>query len=93
MEDGEIRDVTVVNNPPHVQGGCQAPVKLLHKSGAHAIVIGGIGMRPLMGFRQMGIEVYYGPEDETVAAVVDQLIQGRLQLIAENQVCGGGFMP
>lgn len=94
MEDGEVRDVTVVHNPPHVQGGCQAPVNLLHKSGAHAIVVGGIGMRPLMGFRQMGIEVYYGPEGETVGTVVDQLIQGRLQLIAENQVCGGGsFQP
>jgi len=61
-ENGEIRDVTVLHNAPHVQGGCQAPVNLLHTSGANAIIVGGIGMRPLMGFRQMGIEVYYGPE-------------------------------
>ncbi|MBI4963089.1 MAG: NifB/NifX family molybdenum-iron cluster-binding protein [Desulfomonile tiedjei] len=92
MKDGEVSDVSVVHNPPHVQGGCQAPVSLLHKSGANAIIVGGIGMRPLMGFRQMGIEVYYGPEGETVGAVVDYLLQGRLQLISENQVCGG-VMP
>jgi predicted Fe-Mo cluster-binding NifX family protein len=93
-ENGAVRDVTIVHNPPHVQGGCQAPVNLLHQNGAHAIIVGGIGLRPLMGFRQMGIEVYYGPEGETVGTVVNHLLQGRLQLIAENQVCGGGsFQP
>lgn len=90
VEDGEIRDVSLVHNPPHVQGGCQGPVNLLHRSGAHAIIVGGIGMRPLMGFRQAGIEVYYGPYGETVGAVVQDLLQGRLELIQENQVCGGG---
>jgi predicted Fe-Mo cluster-binding NifX family protein len=94
VDNGQIKDVSVVQNPPHVQGGCQAPVNLLHKNGANAIIVGSIGMRPLMGFRQMGIEVYYGPEGETVGAVVDNLLQGRLQLIVEDQVCGGGsFMP
>jgi predicted Fe-Mo cluster-binding NifX family protein len=90
VENGEIHDISVVQNPPHQQGGCQAPVNLLHSSGADAIIVGGIGMRPLMGFRQMGIEVYFGPEGETVGMVVDHLLQGRLELIGENQVCGGG---
>jgi len=40
--------------------------------------------------RQGGIEVYYGPEGETVGAVIDHLLQGRLELIQANQVCGGG---
>ena len=88
--DGKIQDVSVVQNVPHVQGGCAAPVNLLHQSGADAIVVGGIGMRPLMGFRQVGIEVYYGPEGETVGSVVDFLLQGRLERIADHQVCGGG---
>lgn len=89
-ENGEIKDVSIVQNPPHMQGGCQAPVNLLHGSGAHAIIVGGIGMRPLMGFQQIGIEVYYGPEGETVGAVMNQMLQGELQLIARHQVCGGG---
>ncbi len=25
LEDGKIRDVSVVNNLPHMQGGCQGP--------------------------------------------------------------------
>jgi Mrp family chromosome partitioning ATPase/predicted Fe-Mo cluster-binding NifX family protein len=90
VENGEIRDVSIVNNPPHTQGGCQAPVNLLHQSQADALIVGGIGMRPLMGFQEVGIEVYYGPEGETVGAVIDQLLQGKLELIQSNQVCGGG---
>ncbi len=90
VEDGQIRNVSVLQNPPHQQGGCHAPVSLLHQSQAHALIVGGIGMRPLMGFHQVGIEVYYGPEGETVGAVIDLLLQGNLQLIQPNQVCGGG---
>ncbi len=93
VEDNEVKEVSIVDNPPHVQGGCQAPVNLLHKSGANAIIVGGIGMRPLMGFQQMGIDVYFGPEGETVSAVVDRLLDNKLELIAEHQVCGGGGLP
>jgi predicted Fe-Mo cluster-binding NifX family protein len=90
VENGSIKEVSIVPNPPHMQGGCQAPVNLLYKSGADAIIVGGIGMRPLMGFRQMGIEVYFGPEGETVGHVLEHFVQGRLQLISNDQVCGGG---
>jgi predicted Fe-Mo cluster-binding NifX family protein len=90
VEQGEIRDISVVENPPHRQGGCQAPVNLLHESRADALIVGGIGMRPLMGFRQAGIEVYYGPDGETVGEVMHLLLSGKLQLISEHQVCGGG---
>ena len=79
-----------MENPPHEQGGCFAPVNTLHKSGANSLIVGGIGMRPLMGFKQVGIEVYYGPEGETVGSVIVQLLEGKLQIIAPNQVCGGG---
>jgi predicted Fe-Mo cluster-binding NifX family protein len=89
-ENGEVTDISIVQNPPHVQGGCAAPVNLLQQTGAHAIIVGGIGMRPLMGFRQVGIEVYYGPEGETVGMVIEDLLNGKLQLISNNQVCGGG---
>jgi predicted Fe-Mo cluster-binding NifX family protein len=89
-ENGEVTEISILENPPHVQGGCAAPVNLLHQTGAHAIIVGGIGMRPLMGFRQMGIEVYFGPEGETVGMVVEDLLKGKLQLISNQQVCGGG---
>ena len=90
MNDGKVHNVSVVDNPPHRQGGCQAPVNLLHQNGAHALIGGGIGMRPLMGFRQMGIDIYFGPEEDTVGSVINLLIEGKLQPIGDNQVCGGG---
>lgn len=89
IEDGKIKEVTTVHNPPHQQGGCQAPVNLLHQSNANALIVGGIGMRPLMGFKQVGIDVYFGPEGPTVQAVMDLFLGGLLQPIADNQVCGG----
>ncbi len=90
VEDGKVHDVQVLHNPPHQQGGCQGPVNLLHQNRADALIVGGIGMRPLMGFRQAGIDVYYGPEGETVKSVIDRLLDGKLEIIQETQVCGGG---
>jgi predicted Fe-Mo cluster-binding NifX family protein len=90
IEDGAIKEVTALHNPPHQQGGCQAPVNLLHQSQANALIVGGIGMRPLMGFKQVGIDVYFGPEGATVQAAMDLFLQGRLRPIAQDQVCGGG---
>jgi len=90
VEDGEIREVSVLQNPPHLQGGCQAPVNLLYRSGANAIIVGGIGLRPLMGFKQVGIQVYHDPYGETVGASIKDLLSGRLNPINDDQVCGGG---
>jgi predicted Fe-Mo cluster-binding NifX family protein len=89
IENGAIKEVSTVHNPPHQQGGCQAPVNLLHQAQANALIVGGIGMRPLMGFKQVGIDVYFGPEGPTVEAAMELFLEGRLRPIAENQVCGG----
>jgi len=56
----------------------------------NALVVGGIGMRPLMGFRQVGIDVYYDVERPQIRPVVEDLLAGNLPMIKEDQVCGGG---
>jgi len=89
IHDGDIVEVSMVSNQPHVQGGCMVPVNLLSSHGVNAIIVGGIGMRPLMGFRQAGIEVYYDPEEPNIGAVVQRMILGELPVIGEDQVCGG----
>ncbi|MBW2646806.1 MAG: NifB/NifX family molybdenum-iron cluster-binding protein [Deltaproteobacteria bacterium] len=89
IEDGEIKNTSIVENVSHAQGGCMVPVNLLSQQNANALIVGGIGMRPFLGFRQVGIEVYYSPNSENVGAVVDDLIKGRLQIITEQQTCGG----
>ena len=67
------------------------PVNLLAQHKVNALVVGGIGMRPLMGFRQVGIEVYHDAERPDIKPVVEDLIAGKLPLITDNQVCGGGM--
>jgi predicted Fe-Mo cluster-binding NifX family protein len=90
VENGEIKNVSTIQNQGHVQGGCMVPVNLLAGHKVTALIVGGIGMRPLMGFRQVGIDVYYDGERPEIRPVVEDLIAGKLQLIANNQVCGRG---
>ena len=90
VKDGEIQEVTTLDNQEHSQGGCMIPVNLLSQAQANCIVVGGIGMRPLMGFRQAGIDVYHEAETAAIRPVVEKLIAGELPQIADDQVCGGG---
>jgi predicted Fe-Mo cluster-binding NifX family protein len=90
VENGQIKQVTTVPNQSHVQGGCMVPVNLLAEHNVNALIVGGIGMRPLMGFRQVGIDVYYDAERPQIRPVVEDLIAGKLTAIGDNQVCGGG---
>ena len=90
VEGGEIKEVTTIPNHGHVQGGCMVPVNLLAGHKVNALIVGGIGMRPLMGFRQAGIDVYYDATRTEIKPVVQDLIAGKLPLISDSQVCGGG---
>ena len=90
VEEGEIKEVLTLPNVSHVQGGCMVPVNLLAEHNVTALIVGGIGMRPLMGFKQVGIDVYYDVTRPEIKPVVVDLIAGKLPLIENNQVCGGG---
>jgi predicted Fe-Mo cluster-binding NifX family protein len=90
VEDGQIKEVTTLANQEHVQGGCMVPVNLLAEHRVNALIVGGIGMRPLMGFRQVGIRVYHDDQRPDIEPVVMDLIQGKLSEIQNDQVCGGG---
>jgi len=90
VEDGEIKKVTTIQNHEHVQGGCMVPVNLLASHKVNALIVGGIGMRPLMGFKQVGIDVYYDAERPEIEPVVKDLIAKKLPMISDDQVCGGG---
>jgi len=79
VEGGEIKN-----------GGCMVPVNLLASHKATALIVGGIGMRPLAGFRQVGIDVYHDATRPQIRPVVEDLIAGKLTIIQDDQVCGGG---
>jgi predicted Fe-Mo cluster-binding NifX family protein len=90
VEDGKIKEVTTLPNQEHAQGGCMIPVNLLADNNVNALIVGGIGMRPLMGFKNAGINVYYDAERAEIKPVVEDLIAGDLPAIGDDQVCGGG---
>lgn len=90
VENSEIKDVKTVPNIPHEQGGCMAPVQYLAQNRVQKLIAGGMGMRPLMGFNQVGIEVYYGGQLPTVESAVQALINGELSQFTMERTCGGG---
>ena len=90
VEEGKIKEVSTIQNHGHVQGGCMVPVNLLSDHNVNALIVGGIGMRPLMGFRQGGIDVYHDAVRPDIRPVVEDLIAGKLPMISDDQVCGGG---
>lgn len=89
-ENGEIVDVTTLPNEGHAQGGCMVPVNLLAENKVNALLVGGIGMRPLMGFKQVGITVYHEAERPDIKTVIADLLAGKIPEIQNDQVCGGG---
>ncbi|RJP94256.1 MAG: dinitrogenase iron-molybdenum cofactor biosynthesis protein [Desulfobacteraceae bacterium] len=89
VQDKTIQSVTVIPNIPHEQGGCLAPVQYLAEKGAQKLIAGGMGFRPLMGFNQAGIEVYFGGNCLTVGDAVNALLNGQLPQFSQEQTCGG----
>lgn len=89
VDDGQIADVQVLPNVPHQQGGCLAPVQHLAGNGVNQLIAGGMGLRPLMGFNQAGIDVYYGAGAQTVGQAVQAMLAGQLPQFKQENTCGG----
>jgi predicted Fe-Mo cluster-binding NifX family protein len=86
IADGKVAGVEVLQNAPHVEGGCMAPVLILAEHLVDAIVVDGIGGRPLAGFNQVGITVHRGFGDD-VAAAVDAYLAGDLPTVGSEGAC------
>lgn len=84
---GEVGEVAVLQNAPHTEGGCMTPVLFLAENNVNAIVVQGIGGRPLMGFNQVGIAVLQGVGVQ-VQETVDALLDGGLPQFSAEQACG-----
>jgi predicted Fe-Mo cluster-binding NifX family protein len=89
VQSGQVTGSKVVPNVPHQQGGCMAPVQYLAAHGVQVLVAGGMGLRPLLGFNQVGIEVYQGGTG-TVGQAVEALLSGQLPRFSQEHTCGGG---
>lgn len=89
LREGAVTEVRSVMNAPHEHGGCLAPVAAIAGTGASAVVVVGIGGRPLAGFAEAGIEVYQDGFSATVRESIEALGAGRLQVMCQSS-CGCG---
>ena len=93
IAEGKVLEIATLANVPHEQGGCMAPVNHLAQNGVQVLIAGGMGMRPLMGFNQVGIDVLYGAGVQTVGEAVNALLNGSLRQFTSELTCGGGGAP
>ncbi len=89
IENGEVTGQSTLAAVPHQQGGCLAPVQYLAGHGVTALLAGGMGMRPLAGFNQMNIEVFFAGNCATVGQAVEAFAQNKLNRFSLEQTCGG----
>ena len=66
----------------------QAQVReILAQNGIDAIVAAGMGMRPMMGFAQAGITVYFENQTPGVGDVAQMAAAGTLPVMGEEHAC------
>lgn len=87
IADGEIKGTSELANPPHEEGGCLRPVGLLADAGVDAIVAAGMGMRPLMGFNEAGITVYFESQTPQVGEVAKLVAAGSVPIMGTENAC------
>lgn len=90
--ENTITAVETLPVPEHGAGGCMLPVSTLNEAGVNAIVVGGIGARPMQGFADVGIDVYWADKDSIPSAgeVMEKFSAGQLPKMNTDQVCTGG---
>ncbi len=91
IQEGKIASVDTVANLEHGAGGCVAPVNLLRDKGVGAIVVGGLGARPMQAFAAAGIAVYYADQAalSKVEAAVSGMLAGKFPQMRPEQTCKG----
>ena len=87
LVDGEIAAVDVVDNAPHGSGGCMSPVLTLGTNMVDAVIVAGIGHRPLLGRLQTGIRVFAGEDRPDVRSVVDAFVEMELSPVGPDATC------
>ncbi|MEZ4578743.1 MAG: NifB/NifX family molybdenum-iron cluster-binding protein [Desulfobacterales bacterium] len=90
VENNEITSVKVIPPMPHQQGGCMAPVQYLADNGVSTWLPAAWDSGPWMGFNQVGIEVFFGGDYQTVGDAVKAFIAGQLPQFSQQHTCGGG---
>lgn len=87
--DGDSKTFEAVDNgdKAHMPGACN-PLKSIGGRAVDAVVVGGIGLGALKGFRRAGIRVFHAGGG-TVADALAALASGRLPELDRQASCAG----
>jgi predicted Fe-Mo cluster-binding NifX family protein len=91
IQENEVLAISTVNNVAHGPGGCLAPIGLLAEKGVNSIVVSGMGKRPLAGFQEAGINVFWTVRSPkpTIKELVEDLCNSKRQPMELTQACKG----
>jgi predicted Fe-Mo cluster-binding NifX family protein len=89
VENQQPGEPQFITNGDHGPQGCMGPVNRLKAAGADAVVVGGLGMRPLAGLQQVGIEVFFNEGAASVGDAVRLVLEGKARRFAPAQACQG----
>jgi predicted Fe-Mo cluster-binding NifX family protein len=89
IADGQVADVRIVANPPHIEGGCLRPVNLLASHGVNALLAAGMGARPLAGFNDAGITVYFENQTPRIREAVQLVLDNAVEVMDIRSACNG----
>ena len=91
IQEGKVASVDTVANVEHGAGGCLEPVQLLKNQGVQAIVVGGMGARPMQALADVNIDVYFAEKNslKKVQEAVDGIVQGNFPMMRADQSCKG----
>ena len=86
--DTETEEIFVLPNTSQHMGGVGLPPDLLHANDVSVLICGGLGVRALQMFNQLGIKVYNGAV-ETVSETLALWKDNKLSEATFDQACPG----
>jgi predicted Fe-Mo cluster-binding NifX family protein len=89
IDNGAVTKVDALPGVSHGHGGCMVPVELLANRGIGILIAGGMGMRPLRGFNQVGIDVYEKGGATNVGQAIQAFLGGSLTRFSPESSCAG----
>lgn len=87
IDEGRVVGQSVLPAVAH-DGNCMLPVRTLAERGVTAIVVYGMGARPLDGFLASGIQPYYAGDLRRVGDAVAAFLRGDLPAFGADRTCG-----
>lgn len=87
IEDGAVKDVSVVKNVDHDTYGCGGVIQYVIGLDVDAILAAGMGVPPFTRFTEAGIAVYIDTTNPFVGDAVKQFLAGNTPRMQLNQAC------